>query len=347
MKSVRVDRFGPPEVMRLIEEPTPEPGPGEARVRVTGIGMNHADLMAREGRYKILSGEPPFTPGIEAGGVIEALGPGVVERRIGQRVILGADVPRLRRFPHGGLDGTYRTHAVVPWELTLPAPDAIPDDQLGAIWLPFLTAWGCLVWKQNLQPGQFVGIPAASSSVGMAAAQVAKRQGARPIGLTGSPSKVDPLRDMPESDFERIVLTRGEDGAALPWHREIKAITGGRGVDVFFDPVAAGAFLDTEIRCLAPYGTIWVYGLLERPGPVDVTPLIVTHGAIRGWVLTELVMADQEAMQRGYREILQAFEEGAYRQRVAAVYPLGEVRRAHEEMAKGAHIGKLVLAGDR
>ena len=110
----------------------------------------------------------------------------VDEARIGQRVTLGPDVPRSVAGPHGG---TYRSHMVVDEPLALPAPDAIPDEQLGTIWLTYLTAWGCLIWKQQIKTGQFVAIPAASSGVGLAAAKIVKDAGAVAIGLTSTPGK--------------------------------------------------------------------------------------------------------------------------------------------------------------
>lgn len=347
MKYVQIDRFGPPEVLHIHEAPLEDPGPGEVRVRHTSIGMNHADLMCREGNYRVLSGDPPFVPGIEAGGYIEAVGPGVKDRATGQRVLLGANTPRKFRLNHGGLNGVYRTHCTVPSTDTVPAPDAIPDDQLGAIWLPYLTAWGCLIWKQSLKPGEFVGIPAASSSVALAAAQIVKQCGALPIGLTTHQSKLEILRDMPEAPYEHVIVTRDEEGANRPWHREIKNITNGGGINVFFDPVAAGDFLHTEIRALAQHGAIWIYGLLQEPGVVDVTPLIMKHGSIRGWVLYELVQAGTEVLNRAYRDILEGFDKGIYQQRVAKCFSLDEVREAHEYMEKGQHIGKLVITPEK
>lgn len=273
--------------------------------------------------------------------MIEAVGPGVDPRRIGQRVVLGADAPRDRR-PAGG--GTYRSHYVCDASQAIPAPDAVPDDQLGALWLAYLTAWGCLMWKQGLRPGQFVAIPAASSSVGLAAAQVVREAGAVPIGLTSTPEKLEALRRSSTAHFEHVLVTgRAGEAEAPAWHQELKRITAGRGVDVFFDPVAGGPYLQTEIRALAQHGTIWVYGLLGEPGVVDVSPLIRKHASIRGWLLGELIDAGGEALQRGYRHILDGFASGAYRQHVARTFRLEQVREAHAFMERGEHIGKLAL----
>lgn len=340
MKQVILERFGGAEELKLHDLPLPVAGPGQVLVRLTSIGMNHAELMARRGEYRLSSGDPPFTPGLEGGGVIEAVGEGVDVARIGQRVILTADAPRPAS---GGSGGTYRSHYVVASEKALDAPDNLPDDELGTLWLPYLTAWGCLVWKQEIKPGQYIAIPAASSSVGIAAAQVAKQVGAVTIGLTTSQAKADAVRELPESRFDHIIVTHTPDRAMRRWQRDVKAITNGHGVDVFFDPVASSEYLNMEIRCLAQHGVIWVYGLLGDIGPVDVTPLIRTYGSIRGWLNTELLEAGDETAQRAYKEILGAVKQGVYRMHIGGRFPLDEVQRAHIEMEKGQHIGKLVL----
>jgi NADPH:quinone reductase-like Zn-dependent oxidoreductase len=304
--------------------------------------MNHADLMGRAGEYKLSSGNPPFTPGIEGGGRIDAIGSGVNGVSVGDRVILSPDAPR-RTNATGGMDGTYCTHYVVEAEQVLSAPDSIPDDQLGAIWLSHLTAWGCLVWKQQLRPGQYVGIPAASSSVALAAAQIAREAGGIPIGLTTSAQKVETIKALAENAYEHLVVTRAADGTNARWHRDVLSLTSGHGIDVFFDPVAAGEYLNTEIRCLAEHGTIWVYGLLGKPDIVDVSPLIRKYASIRGWLLNELNADGGGAAAEGCRHILDGFARGVYHQHVDRTFALSDVRQAHEYMARGAHVGKLVL----
>lgn len=344
MDLVQVNRFGGPEVLKLIDRPTPEPGAMQVRIRVTSIGMNHADLMGREGRYKASTGEPPFVPGIEAGGIIEQVGDEVDESRIGERVVLAPSLPRPVDGAHGG---TYRSHIIVDESLALLAPDALPDEQLGALWLPYLTAWGCLAWKDKLQPGQVVGIPAASSSVGLAAAQVVKALGGTAIGLTSSPAKADAIQSLGTARFDHLVVThdRDDDGKRVmrPWHREIKGLTDGKGVDVYFDPVASGEYLSAEVRSLARGGRIYIYGLLGEPGVVDLSPMIIRGASLHGWVLDEIVRAGDEVCLQACKDILQRFIDGTFEQHVAGRYALGQVQQAHEAMEQGQHIGKLVL----
>lgn len=336
MKRIVVDTFGGPEVMRFEEAPLPSPGHGEVRVRITSIGMNHADLMARSGNYRLSSGSPPFTPGIEGGGIIDAVGPGVSATRKNERVILGLG---FRRNRDDG--GTYRTHYVCAEEEAIPAPAAIPDDQLGAIWLPYLTAWGCLVWKQQMKPGDYVALPAASSSVALAAAQIVRQQGGIAIGMTTNSQKVERIRALHSCAYDHLVVTKSGPGRQ-PWYNDLKRITRGHGVDIFFDPVGAGVYLDTEIRSLAQRGSIYIYGLLGKPGQVDVQPLIRKYANLRGWLLNELAES-RDALLRGYREVLGGFASGVFTQHVAGVYKLAQASVAHEFMERGEHVGKLVL----
>ncbi|MGB0767253.1 MAG: zinc-binding dehydrogenase [Phycisphaeraceae bacterium] len=344
MKRIEVKRFGGPEVLEVIDEPTPLPGPMQVRVRVTSIGMNHADLMGRAGAYKAATGEPPFVPGIEAGGVIESVGDEVDDSRIGERVILAPNLPRPVLGAHGG---TYRSQIVIDESMALIAPDALPDVQLGAVWLSYLTAWGCLAWKDQLEPGAIVGIPAASSGLGLAAAQVVKALGGTAIGLTSSPDKADAIRSLDTARFDQLVITheRDTDGGRVmrPWHREIKQLTDGQGVDVYFDPVANGPYLSAEVRSLAQGGRIYIYGLLGDSGPVDLSPLIIRRGAVIGWVIDEIVKAGEDHWRAACDAILQRFIDGTFEQHVAETFALTDARQAHEAMERGRHIGKLVL----
>ncbi len=341
MKKVVVEQFGGIEQLQLRTMELPEPDPGDVRVRVMSIGMNHADLMARQGKYRLSSGDPPFTPGIEAGGVIDAVGRDVKDRKPGQRVVVSPDAPRIDAGARGG---TYATHYFCSPKQTYVAPAALPDQQLGTLWLAFLTAWGCLIWKHGgIKPGTFVAMPAASSAVALAAAQIVNRHGGITIGMTTSADKVARLREMPQCDYDHIIVTRDPSGQTCPWHKDIKRITNDHGVDVFFDAVAAGEYLESEIRSLAQHGTIHIYGLLGQAGKVDVTPLIRKHGTMRGWALTELIAAGHEAFDPGCRHILDGFADGSYRQHIDQVFKLDGVRHAQETMEQGKHIGKLVI----
>ncbi|MGB7248106.1 MAG: zinc-binding dehydrogenase [Phormidesmis sp.] len=332
MKQVSVSAFGGVENLHLQTITGRDPGPDEVVIRLTSIGMNQADLMARRGEYRLSSGEPPFTPGIEGGGVITAVGNDVSDRQVDQRVILTIDAP-------AGI-GTYRSHFVVPAAKTVRVPAQIDDDIIGALWLPFVTAWGALVWRQAIQPGQTVLLPAASSSVAIAASQIVKQYGGTSIGTTTSPEKVEALQALSAARYDHlVVVSRSENQPS--WWRSVKTITQGKGVDVIFDPVAAGEFLHHEIRLLANGGTLWAYGLLGTPGKVDISPLIRKDAAIRGWLLNCITGTPAEHL--AYQHILQNVAAGIYQLPVAGQFSLAQVRAAHTAMEQGRHIGKYIL----
>ncbi|MEO1620582.1 MAG: zinc-binding dehydrogenase [Cyanobacteria bacterium J06632_3] len=338
LQQVVVHAFGGIENMTCQQVSELTPGPGEVVIKMLSIGMNQADLMARRGEYRLSSGPPPFTPGIEGGGVIVAIGEEVTTRKVGQRVSLTIGAPTQSPANRG----TYRSQFVASANDTVPVPEGIPDELLGALWLPFLTAWGALIWRQNVQPGQWVMLPAASSSVAIAASQIAKQQGCITIGTTTSPEKIEALQALPSAQYDHIVLTQNSaDSDQRPWWRTVKQITGGRGVDVIFDPVAAGDFLNTEIRLLAQCGTLWVYGLLGNPNTVDVSPLIRKDASIRGWLLNTL--ADTPAEATGYDHILKNIASGTYSLPIAKTFPLVQVCEAHTSMEAAHHIGKYIL----
>lgn len=336
-QQVMVKAFGGVENLHVeTAEPSP-PGPEEVLIELTSIGMNQADLMARRGEYRLSSGEPPFTPGIEGGGTVTAIGSNVHTRHVGQRVILtlGAIANK----------GTYRSHFVAAATDTVVVPEAIEDNLIGALWLPFMTAWGALVWRHKIQPGQIVLLPAASSSVAIAASQIVKQQGGITIGTTTSPAKVASLQALSAAQYDHILITRPRADQSpneqTPWWRALKKITQGHGVDVIFDPVAAGEFLHHEIRVLARGGTLWIYGLLGVPGTVDVSPLIRKNAAIRGWLLNTIT--GHPAEKKGYQHILKNVADGTFQLPIAAQFPLSKVRDAHTNMEKGSHIGKYIL----
>ena len=271
--------------------------------------------------------------------MVEAVGERVQRVKPGDRVVLSPMVVRLQ----GGRGGTYRTHYICDEADVFAAPAELPDDLLGAVWLSHLTAWGALAsvrggYIGSLQ-GRTVALPAASSSVALAAAQVVREQGGISVGLTTRKSKAEAVA----SAYDHVVVTHDVARNMKPWHRELKAITDGRGVNVFFDPVAAGEYLNTEIRALAEGGTICIYGLLGQAGTVDVTPLIRKRGSMVGYTNDALFALGEGVWTAACREVLNGFARGTYTQRLGGTFALDEVRAAHTAMERGDHIGKLVL----
>ncbi|MEM1027042.1 MAG: zinc-binding dehydrogenase [Planctomycetota bacterium] len=344
MQTVVVSEFGGPEQLEVREAADPTPLPGTVCLRVTSIGLNRADLMGRAGQYKLSTGDPPYTPGLEAGGLVDGVGDGIDEAWRGRRVTLRPEATRLSRGDVR-VPGTYHSHIVCRPDDLVPvdaSPEVLPNEHLGTLWLSHFTAWGGLVWKLaklgvSLR-GKHVAITAASSAVALAAAQVVRHHGGIAIGLTSSPSKAEQMAE----SYDHLVVTHEPDGRLRSFRRDLKQIAGG-GVDVVFDPVAAGAYLMELILSLGQHGTVVIYGLLGDPGVVDVTPLIRKHASIVGYVNDEVFEAGRDEIDAGVSHVLDGFAAGAYAQRVDRLFPLAEVQEAHRVMAQGQHFGKIVL----
>lgn len=338
MKRVIVREFGSlgQLVIEEREDPIPRPGTQEVVVRLTSIGMNHADLLTRKGHYKLASGEPPFVPGLEGGGYVHSIADGVTDRKVGQRVILGLNAPTRPL----ALTGTYQTHYLTTVDKTVIAPNEIPDELLGVYWQPYITPWGCIVWKSPIKPGSSVLLSAASSSVALAASQVFKNlYSCRVFATTTSEEKLEKLRAMPEAQFDHVFLMDEK----LEWARQIKDLTDRKGVDVVFTSVTSGEFMDASIQLLARNGVVWLYGLLGYPGIVNLRPLIRKNASIRGWGLTELILRDSEGLNTAYEHVLKGVQIGIYKLPIGGIFSLEDAQRAHQEMEKGKHIGKFVL----
>src|SRR5580698_9751449 len=221
VKIVRFHKTGSAEVLQFDEIALPEPGPGEVRLRVKALGLNRADVMFRNGQYL----EVPILPaknGYEAAGIIEAVGPGVDSGWIGKTA---STVPGTFKFNEHGVYGEV---AVVPFQGIAQYPSNLSYEQGASIWMQYLTAYGALVWLGQITKGDFVVITAASSSVGVAAIQIAKAEGATSIAVTRTAAKKAELLRL---GADHVIVTEEEDLIA-----RVNEITSGKGARVIFDP---------------------------------------------------------------------------------------------------------------
>ena len=260
---VRFARHGGPEVLEIHDEAPAQPGAGELRIAVEAIGLNRAEIMFRSGHY-VAAAAFPSRIGLEASGVIDALGPGVFGFAIGDRV---AAVPYLSWDEWGNWTtdsvvkyGVYGESAVVPAFTVTRNPDGLSPVQGAAIWCQYATAWGGLIDYAALAPSDIVLVTAASSSAALGGLQIAKRVGATVIAATRKTDKADFLR---EAGADHVVATEEEDLV-----RCVKEITGGRGFTVAYDPVG-GRFLRALVDAAQPGATIVSYGNL-RTEAVDL-----------------------------------------------------------------------------
>jgi NADPH:quinone reductase-like Zn-dependent oxidoreductase len=238
-KIVRFYELGGPEVLKIEDAPSLEPGPGEVKLRVEAVGLNRAESMYYHGRY-LEQVELPSRIGYEVAGVVEAVGAGVDPAWIGKKT---ATVPGYSMNRYGGLG----EEAIVPLEVLGEYPATLSPVQGAAIWMQYLTAYGALVTVGGVKPGDFVSIPAASSSVGLAAIQIVKAEGATAIAATRTSAKRAELLAL---GADRVVATGEEDYVA-----RVGEITGGKGVRLTFDPVG-GPFIEKLAAAAAPGGII-------------------------------------------------------------------------------------------
>lgn len=325
-RCVRFYELGGPEVLKIEEREVGEPGPGEVRVRMQAIGLNRAEVMFRTGTY-LQQPKLPSGLGYEGAGVVEALGDGVTAVAAGDEVSI---VPAFSMNDYG----VYAERAVVPAHAVVKRPANVDAVHGSAVWMPYLTAYGALVDITSLSAGQAVLITAASSSVGLAAIQIANSIGAMPIVATRTQAKYDALR---QAGAAHIIVTEAQDLVA-----EVERLTDGRGADVVFDPIA-GPGVEALAQASAQNATVFLYGALSSEAtPFPLLPALAKGLTLRGYTLFEII-ADAERFARGKTFILEGLQSGDFKPTVAETFPFEEIVAAHRYMESNQQIGKIVV----
>ncbi|MEI5101984.1 zinc-dependent alcohol dehydrogenase family protein [Streptomyces sp. PmtG] len=330
VKTVRFHELGGPDVLRLEDAPLAEPGPGELLIRVDAIGLNRAEALFRGGHYIEAVKEFPARLGTEAAGVVEALGAGVTGFGAGDAVSV---VPAFSMNDYG----VYAERALVPAAAVVRRPDGLDAVGGAAVWMPYLTAYGALVEVGGLRAADTVVLTAASSSVGLAAIQLARRVGAVPIATTRGPAKKDALL---AAGAAAVIVTDEEDVVA-----RVRALTGGRGAEFVFDAVAGPGVVDLA-RVVAPGGTLFLYGALSG----EVTPypgfdLGMPALNLRTYTLHELTR-DPQGLRRGEAFVASGLRTGAFVPTVDRTFRLDEIADAHRYLEAGTQVGKIVVTVD-
>ena len=324
-KVVRVHSPGGPEALRIEDLPVGDPGPGEARVKIDAIGLNRSEAMFREGRYIQPPGYPTLI-GYEASGVVEALGEGAANVAVGQRISV------LPMFQQGKY-GVYAEAAIVPARALLAAPDGLSQIESAAIWMQYFTAMAVTEFGKAGM-GDFVMIPAASSSVGLAAIQLCNWAGATPIALTRRSGKQAALK---AHGAAHVVATEEQDLV-----EEIKRITGGKGARIAFDPVG-GPYVDTLAQALSEDGILFIYGGLSgQPTPYPHWPAAFKNLSLRGWVAST-IWNKPDRFARGEALIRQGLEEGRLKPVIDKVFKFADIAEAHRYLESNQQVGKIVV----
>ena len=323
-KAIRIDRQGGPEELKIVEVDVGEPGPGEIRIRHKAVGLNFIDTYQRSGLYPFAM---PLQLGMEASGIVEAVGEGVTHLKAGDRAAYASQPP-----------GSYCEARVMPAKCVCKLPDAISFETGAAMMLKGLTAQYLLkktLPAEGLQAGDFILFHAAAGGVGLIACQWAKALGLQLIGTAGSDAKC------------KMAL---EHGAAFAinystenFSERVKEITGGKGVKVVYDSVGKDTF-EGSLACLRPFGLLAIFGNGSGAVPPFNLGKLASGGSLyvtRPTLFTHI--ATREATQAAADDLFKVVESGAVKISIDQRYPLTEVAQAHRDLEARKTTGCTVL----
>jgi len=333
-RTVRFGRLGGPEVLQIEDLPIVEPKSGEVRIRVQAIGLNRAEIMFRTGQY-LEQPEFPSRIGLEATGIVEAIGAGVTKVRIGDKVSV-ATGQSIAKY------GTYGETAIVPASSAISYPDNLTPEEAASVWVQYLTAYFAFVDLAKIQPGQSVLITAATGGAGLGAIEFARLLGAVAIATTRSASKQQALLDL---RADHVIVTSKEDLGS-----RVKEITGGRGADLIFDPIA-GDTLPTLAEAVAWGGQIILYGALGGTNvPYPLFAAFARNFTLRSYVVYSFcgletlgLRRNEEAFARAVQFINENLASGKLKPVIAKIFPLSEIQEAHRYMESNQQLGKIVI----
>ena len=320
MKAIVIQSCGGPEVLAYQDTETPKPKAAEALVRLEAIGVNFIDVYHRTGLYPL---PLPFIPGMEGAGVVEAVGPGVSEPAVGDRVA------------YAMAPGSYAEYAVVPASRLVKVPEGLDSRSAAAAMLQGMTAHYLTTSTYPLKSGETALVHAAAGGVGLLLIQMAKRLGARVIGTVSTEAKAQLAR---EAGADEVILYIAQD-----FEQETRRLTDGRGVEVVYDSVGRDTFLKS-LNSLAPRGMLALYG--QSSGPVEAfdPALLAQKGSL---FLTRPSLAQYAATREELLwragDVLNWIKSGQLKLRIERTFPLSEAAEAHRQLQGRKTTGKVLL----
>jgi NADPH2:quinone reductase len=321
MKLIQIAQNGGPEVLKLADAPIPAPGPGQALIRIHAVGVNYVDTYFRVGLYKA---PLPFTPGNEGAGVVDAIGPDVTEVKPGDRV---AYAP--------GLTSSYAEYTCVAAAHLVPLPDSVDFTTAAAAMLQGMTAHYLTHSTFALKAGDKCLVHAAAGGAGRLIVQMAKMLGATVYGTAGSEEKA---RVAKSAGADEVIIYTRDDFAA-----EVKRLTGGKGVDVIYDSVAASTFLK-GLDVIRPRGMMVLFGQSSGPvAPFDPN-ILNPKGSLfltRPTLAHYIAKRDELLWRAG--DVLSWVASGKLELRIEKTYPLADAAEAHRDLESRRMAGKLLL----
>lgn len=325
-KVIRFHEPGGPHSLKFEDVPTPQPKEGEVRLKVKAVGLNRAEALFSRGKYL----EQPKLPaglGYEAAGTVDAVGPGVDQSWLGKEV---ATIPAfsMNQYPMLGEEVLAPVHALGEY------PPNLTPVQAAAIWMQYLTAYGALIQIAHVTTSDYVVIPAASSSVGLAAIEIVKAEGGIAIAAT---RKSDKAAELLKLGADHVIATEEEDYVA-----RVKEITGDKGARVTFDPVA-GPFVDKLAAAASNRGIIIEYGSLsQQPTPFPLGVALMKGLTLRGYVIWE-VTGDPQKLTVAKKYFYDRLAVGRFNPKIAKTFPYSQTIQAYEYLESNQQIGKVVI----
>ncbi|MET0495549.1 MAG: NAD(P)H-quinone oxidoreductase [Actinoplanes sp.] len=322
MHAITIDKPGGPDALVWAEVPDPVPGPGEVVVEVTAAAVNRADVMQRQGHYPSPPGSPPY-PGLEASGVISAVGPGVEDRHVGERVAA--------LLAGGG----YAEQVAVPAGQLLPVPQGMSLQEAAALPEVACTVWSNVVDIARLRKGETLLVHGGGGGIGTFAIQLGKALGATVV-VTARAAKHEQLRAL---GADLVIDYTETDFAAAT-----RDFTGGRGADVILDIIGA-KYLERNVAALAPDGHVAIIGMQGgRKGELDLGALMTKRGTVSATTLRARSTADKARIVKGVRDqVWPLVDAGAIRPIIDRTLPMRDAPEAHRLMESSDHIGKILL----
>ena len=321
MKAVRVHAPGGPEALRFEDVPNPTPKAGEALVKVEAAGVNFIEVYFRTGVYKPAA--YPFTPGGEAAGVVEAVGPGVTEVKAGDRV---ATV---------NAQGAYAERTLVAAARLVRIPEGVTTRQAAAVMLQGMTAHYLATSTRPVGPGDACLVHAAAGGVGLLLCAIAKKRGARVIGTVSTPEKAELAR---AAGAEEVILYAEQDFVA-----EVKELTDGKGVQAVFDSVGKTTF-EKGLDVLAPRGTMVLFGQSSGPAPAIDPQILNAKGSL---FLTRpslfAYVASRDELVARASDVLGWVKDGSLHVHVDRQVSLADAAAAHRALEARETVGKILL----
>lgn len=320
-RAARIYQYGPPEVLQIEPIEVPSPGPGEALIRHTAIGLNFVEVYFRRGTFRMPA--LPAVLGNEGAGIVEAIGPGVEEVAVGDRVVY-ADSPL----------GAYATVRVYPADQLVRIPATVSDEQAAASFLRGVTARMLLKDVVALRPGDTVLYHGAAGGVGLLFAQWARALGIRVIGTVSNAEKAAAARAA--GCIETI------DYHAQDFVERVKAITGGEGVAAVFDSVGQDTFLKS-LESLRPRGTLVAFGKASGNPPAIDPFLLAPKGLYVTWPIRPVYTARRVERERSADELFEAIASGILDVGPGRLYALDDIVSAHRDLEGRKVIGAAVI----